>query len=460
MRTVKDKSRSRHSRQLSEVARAASLLDSQMQLKASTASLYCVASLLWFVSVLYIFGWEEIGSDRVKKNKSTYRRKWESFALLSGADGIQALHDSVLDPTTNVGLSPARESASMLTPEAFVNGYEATKTPVIVSGYTSGWPAATRWSLGELAQRFPDYKLRAGSGMRRFTFSEYQQYLIDGSDADEPRVIFDSDFVSNIAADYSVPGIFPSNPGQEVGGRGLDLLSYIPRTVVSKATTIDRPDFRWLIIGPRRSGSSLHTDPDGTSAWNTLVSGHKLWVLIPPGAPRGLVMLTDDDLLDDDAQNTKTEDGQVIHDEDDIDDATMDVIDVEGDDKDHGGYTREGKISISEYFVNFVPHLKKTNPDIEVYQFVQNPGETLFVPSGWWHAVLNLDTTVAITQNYCSEANFPEVWRSIRGSKTRRDKRPLRAAAWLDGLHNAQPSIAKLAERLDSLDSPRSGLRR
>ena len=37
----------------------------------------------------------------------------------------------------------------------------------------------------------------------------------------------------------------------------------------------NRPRYRWLIVGPERSGASWHVDPALTSAWNTLLFGRK-----------------------------------------------------------------------------------------------------------------------------------------------------------------------------------------
>ncbi len=38
----------------------------------------------------------------------------------------------------------------------------------------------------------------------------------------------------------------------------------------------------------------------------------------------------------------------------------------------------------------------------------------IFIPGGWWHAVLNLDDTVAVTENYVNPTNFDRVWRRAR----------------------------------------------
>ena len=40
-------------------------------------------------------------------------------------------------------------------------------------------------------------------------------------------------------------------------------------------------------------------------------------------------------------------------------------------------------------------------------------GDVIFVPRGWWHCVMNLTESVAVTQNFCSPTNLPAVLRYL-----------------------------------------------
>jgi Cupin-like domain len=58
---------------------------------------------------------------------------------------------------------------------------------------------------------------------------------------------------------------------------------------------------------------------------------------------------------------------------------------------------------VSQWWLDIYPQLSDEDKPIECTQL---PGETIYVPSGWWHCVLNLETTVAVTQNYVNKSNF------------------------------------------------------
>ncbi len=64
---------------------------------------------------------------------------------------------------------------------------------------------------------------------------------------------------------------------------------YFRDDIMNLIDEIKRPPFRWFLLGPVRSGSKLHIDPFKTSAWNTLFSGVKRWVMFPEKCLKSVV---------------------------------------------------------------------------------------------------------------------------------------------------------------------------
>lgn len=165
-----------------------------------------------------------------------------------------------------------------------------------------------------------------------------------------------------------------------------------------------------MCIGGPRSGTSIHVDPLGTSAWNALVCGHKRWALFPPGSVPEEVLKP------------------------------------------------KGVNSAARWFDVVWP---QTLEDSWKYEkplyFEQGPGDVIFVPSGWWHVVINVDFTVAVTENFCSSANFHRVFMHTRIS------RPKMTQKWLDRLKTVRPDLARIGqqimdndERCSDISSPSS----
>ena len=81
-----------------------------------------------------------------------------------------------------------------------------------------------------------------------------------------------------------------------------------------------------------------------------------------------------------------------------------------------------------------------THTYIHLYIYI---GDTIFVPGGWWHTVVNLEDSIAVTQNVVTPRNFPAVWREFQVSRQKLSRKWRRALeAWRPDLSDLFPAAA------------------
>ncbi|KAH7340251.1 hypothetical protein B0J17DRAFT_568876 [Rhizoctonia solani] len=225
-----------------------------------------------------------------------------------------------------------------------------------------GWPAfcsvdsqgRPMWELSNLLQKYSSVSFRAEAF--DCTLQTYCAYAENCPEDDAPLYLFDSRFVekTEMGADYAPPSFLSEDLFQLMGDK--------------------RPDYRWLIVGPAKSGSTFHKDPNATSAWNAVITGSKGWVMFPPDlCPPGVYISPDE------AEVTSP-------------------------------------LSLAEWFMSYfdASWLEFGRSSGKMRVGVCRAGEIVYVPSGWWHLVVNLEPSVAVTQNFASEHELTNVLRFMR----------------------------------------------
>lgn len=290
-----------------------------------------------------------------------------------------------------------------MTVERFVRDYEIPEIPVMITGFADKWPAFTKWRYQDLIQGpYRDAMLKAGEDddgySLKIRLKYYLQYMHSQKD-DSPVYLFDSHFDTNpdckgMIDDFTVPPYFGDDLFNLMGDKR-------------------RPPHRWFLIGPERSGTTMHIDPLGTSAWNALLSGHKRWLLMKPGLAKKAVKRPDLKLPEDDNEGITW----FCH--------TLPRIRAEEEQK-----AREGR----------------TDELLGLTEFIQYPGEIIYVPGDWWHGVVNLDDTIACTQNFAGVNHFTRVWRRTRSGRRHMSRR------YLEVLQRNFPPLFERAMALNQMD--------
>lgn len=256
-----------------------------------------------------------------------------------------------LDPyVTNI---PSRNQIARLpnlSPEEFQEKW--SDTPFILTEPVKAWRAYKNWTVESLLSEYAETVFRAEAV--DWPFKTYVEYMNNNSD-ESPLYLFDRAFVSKMDLKVGPPDEEPETTYWPPPCFGEDFFSVLGN---------DRPDRQWLIIGPERSGSTFHKDPNATSAWNAVVRGSKYWIMFPSSSkvppPPGVYVSED--------QSEVT-----------------------------------SPLSIAEWLLGFHAEARLTPGCIEG---ICQEGEILHVPSGWWHLVVNIEPAIAITQNFIPRAHL------------------------------------------------------
>ncbi|KAL7464797.1 hypothetical protein ACHAXS_005131 [Conticribra weissflogii] len=259
------------------------------------------------------------------------------------------------------------------------------------------------WTFANLVSRFGNVSFRfSDQHGEMMPLSTYSKYITspEGLSDDSPLGIYDSEFGDDLPTnvllqEYSIPscfspdlfdltddssnfvepctvdsGIIESNTENSIDSDNGNASISKQSNASRENEKLPRPPYRWVLIGPERSGTGMHVDPLWTNAWVTVLQGLKRWLLFPPSTTYELI----------------------------------------------GMFEGKPQIPSSIWFRDYYDKVtaKSWPREFQPVEVLQYPGETVFVPAGWPHLVLNLELTVAVTHNYASEFGpFQKVWNEV-----------------------------------------------
>lgn len=121
-------------------------------------------------------------------------------------------------------------------------------------------------------------------------------------------------------------------------------------------------DYRFVYVGVKNSWTSFHSDVFQSYSWSANICGLKKWIFLFPGEENKL--------------------------KDNFGNLPFDITSL----------------------------LEENKKEVKFFTVYQKTGEVIFVPSGWYHQVFNLEDTVSINHNWINSCSIGYFWKHLTKS--------------------------------------------
>lgn len=237
------------------------------------------------------------------------------------------------------------ERIDMPTREEFFSKYWLTNKPIIIKNFTNGWAANAKWTFEYFEKMFGDCMIQIQT--KRNSDANYEANSVAHRTA-----ILMKDFIKQVLSEETNDVYATAN------NRLMQTLCGIVTDIEPLPPLLNYPTntgHLYLWMGPK--GAITPTHHDTLALFHAQIVGRKQWKLVSPLCTPKM-------------------------------------------------YNTEHVFSnVNLWDVDVTAHPKMK--DVPIIDVVIEPGEALFLPLGWWHAVKSLDAGISVSM---TDLIFPNNW--------------------------------------------------
>lgn len=262
------------------------------------------------------------------------------------------------------GLSIPKISSIQLSYDEFFDKYMLGNEPVIITDISQNWPCVKNWlNVKENAINFEFLKQTLKD--RHVPVSNCSKQHFNAHVKSEislhKYLTWWADFIqANNPNEDELLYLKDWHLQQEDADDFYQVPEYFQSDWLNEYLTENRKqDYRFVYFGPKGSWTPFHSDVFSSFSWSTNIVGLKRWIFLPAGEEKRLL-----------------------------------------------NKNQRLPFSIDP------EELKAKN--ITFYELLQGPNEAVFVPSGWFHQVWNLENTISINHNWFNGTQVQKIWEALK----------------------------------------------